>query len=74
MFISKNYSIILSFTSIGAKFNYKFARVYSFHIHEQMYYRIGTLLPDFETQFQFTQMYICDTNHELQNRYGWCHL
>ena len=63
-----DYSIIL-FTSIGAKFNYRFAGVYGFHIHEQMYYRIGTLLPDFETQFQFAQMYICDTNHELQNRY-----
>ena len=33
-----------------------------------MYYRIGTLLPDFETQFEFAQMYIYDINHELQNK------
>ena len=33
-----------------------------------MYHRIGTLLPDFETQPQFAQMYIYDTDNELQNR------
>ena len=60
---------LLQLIYIGAKFNYRFARVYGFHIHKQMYYRIGTLLPDFETQFQFAQMYIYNTtNHELQNR------
>jgi len=33
-----------------------------------MYYNICILLPDFKTQFQFAQMYIYNTNHELQNR------
>ncbi|PKY59698.1 hypothetical protein RhiirA4_482672 [Rhizophagus irregularis] len=34
------------------------AGVYTFHIHRAMYYRIGTLLPDPETQPQFAQIYI----------------
>ena len=33
-----------------------------------MYHRIGTLLPDPETQPQFFQIYIHDTDHEMQNR------
>ena len=33
-----------------------------------MYHRIGTLLPDSETQPQFAQIYIYDTNHKLQNK------
>ena len=33
-----------------------------------MYHSIGTLLPNPETQPQFAQIYIYDTDHELQNR------
>ena len=33
-----------------------------------MYHRIGTLLPNSETPPQFAQIYIYDTDHELQNR------
>ena len=33
-----------------------------------MYHRIGSLLPDSETQPQFAQIYIYDTDHEIQNR------
>ena len=33
-----------------------------------MYYKIGTLLLDSETQPQFTQIYIYDIDHEIQNR------
>ncbi|CAG8565424.1 19136_t:CDS:2 [Cetraspora pellucida] len=41
---------------------------YSFHIHSKMYHRIGTLLPDYNIRPQFAQIYIYDTEHELQNR------
>jgi len=65
------YNSALSFTSIGAKIDQQVAGtsgIYTFRIHGEMYHRIGTLLPDSETQPQFAQIYIYDTNHEIQNR------
>ncbi|CAB5217443.1 unnamed protein product [Rhizophagus irregularis] len=41
---------------------------YTFRIHGEMYHRIGSLLPNSETQPQFAQIYIYDTDHEIQNR------
>ena len=35
---------------------------------EKIYHRIGSLLLDSETQSQFAQIYIYDTDHEIQNR------
>ena len=46
------YNSALSFMSIGAKIDHQFtgtSKVYTFRIHEEMYHRIGTLLPDPET-------------------------
>jgi len=65
------YNSALSFTSMGAKIDHQFtgtSGVYTFRIHGEMYHRIGTLLPDPETQPQFAQIYIYDTDHETQNR------
>ena len=65
------YNSALSFTSIEAKIDHQITGtngVYSFRIHGEMCHRIGTLLPDPETQPQFFQIYIHDTNHEIQNR------
>src|ERR1044072_1169996 len=65
------YNSALSFTSIGAKIDHQITgtnSVYSFRIYRKMYHRIGTLLPDPETQPQFSQIYIHDTDHEMQNR------
>jgi len=65
------YNSALSFTSIGAKINQEVAGtsgIYTFRIHGEMYHRIGTLLPDSEAQPQFAQIYIYDTDHEIQNR------
>ncbi|RIA99745.1 hypothetical protein C1645_667870, partial [Glomus cerebriforme] len=65
------YNSALSFTSIGAKIDNQItgtSRIYTFRIHGKMHYRIGTLLPDSEIQSQFAQMYIYDTDNELQNR------
>src|SRR5271156_462579 len=65
------YNSALSFTSIGAKINQQVtgtSGVYTFRIHGEMYHNIGSLLPDSETQPQFAQIYIYDTDHEIQNR------
>ena len=65
------YNSALSFTSIGAKIDQQITGtggVYTFRIHGEMYHRIGSLLPDSETQPQFAQIYIYDTDHEIQNR------
>ena len=65
------YNSALSFTSIGAKIDRQITGaggVYTFRIHGEMYHRIGTLLPDSESQPQFAQIYIYDTDHEIQNR------
>ncbi len=66
------YNSALSFTSIGAKIDQQVtgtSGIYTFRIHGEMYHRIGSLLPDSETQPpQFAQIYIYDTDHEIQNR------
>src|SRR5256885_13992067 len=65
------YNSALSFTSIGVNVDQEVTGtngVYTFRIHGEMYHRIGTLLPNPETPPQFTQIYIYDTDYELQNR------
>ena len=65
------YNSALSFTSLGAKIDQQVtgtSGVYTFRIHGEMYHKIGSLLPDSETQPQFAQIYIYDTDHEIQNR------
>src|SRR5438034_2516264 len=67
------YNSALSFTSMGAKIDQQVtgtSGIYTFRIHGQMYHRIGSLLPNSETQPQFAQMYIYDTDHEIQNRFN----
>jgi hypothetical protein len=65
------YNSALSFTSIGAKIDNHITGtrgVYSFRIHGEIYHSIGTLLPNNEDYPQFAQIYIYDTDNELQNR------
>ena len=66
------YNSALSFTSIGAKIDDHITGtrgVYTFQIHGEMYHNIGTLLPDNNDEHpQFAQIYIYDTDNELQNR------
>ena len=67
----RRYNSALSFTSIGVNVDQEVtgtSGVYTFRIHGEMYHRIGTLLPNSETPPQFAQIYIYDTDHELQNR------
>ncbi|CAG8781603.1 2586_t:CDS:2, partial [Rhizophagus irregularis] len=47
----------------------KFAHLLNiYHLHGEMYHRIGSLSPNSETQPQFAQIYIYDTDHEIQNK------
>ncbi len=39
-----------------------------FKVHGVMYHRTGTLFPDEDNTPKFAQMYIYDTEHEIQNR------
>ncbi|PKB97523.1 hypothetical protein RhiirA5_258470, partial [Rhizophagus irregularis] len=65
------YNSALSFTSLGANIDHQITGVggvYTFRIHGEMYHRIGTLLPNPENPPSFAQIYIYDTDHEINNR------
>ncbi|KAL0302561.1 UNVERIFIED_CONTAM: hypothetical protein Sangu_3093100 [Sesamum angustifolium] len=62
---------IFSFTSLGAKLYESVAGrqgVYAFRAHGTMYHKIGTLLPSPGTRPRYIQMFIYDTEHEIENR------
>jgi hypothetical protein len=66
------YNTCLAFTSLGVKLDERFANqhvgVYTFRIHGTIYHRIGSLLPPNSENPVFAQLYIYDTDYELQNR------
>ncbi|CAJ0826826.1 13278_t:CDS:2 [Entrophospora sp. SA101] len=65
------YNSALTFTSMGAKVDHSItgtSGIYSFRVHGEMYYSVDTILPDNEVHPQFAQIYVYDTEHELQNR------
>jgi hypothetical protein len=41
---------------------------YVFHMHGQNYHHIGTLLPEEGNKPRWAQLYIYDTEHEIENR------
>ncbi|CAG8726587.1 25174_t:CDS:10, partial [Cetraspora pellucida] len=68
------YNSALAFMFIGVTIDHSVtgtSSVYSFCIHDEMYYSIGFLFPEennSNNQPKFAQIYIYDTEHELQNR------
>ncbi|CAG8458023.1 13077_t:CDS:2, partial [Cetraspora pellucida] len=62
------YNSALAFTSVGAKIDENVTGTqdtYTYHIHGEIYYRIGLLLPQFLTSLPlFAQIYIYDTDNE----------
>ena len=67
------YNSSLAFVSLGAHLDDQFTRgggVYTFRIHGITYHIIGPLVPNEGTEEvpQFAQLYVYDTEHELQNR------
>lgn len=62
---------LLSFTSMGATVDHSVtgtAGPYTYRVHGQIIHRIGSLLPDDGNPPEYLQLYIFDTDNELNNR------
>ncbi|XP_026419749.1 uncharacterized protein LOC113315708 [Papaver somniferum] len=66
------YNHVFSFTSIGVRIDHNTANlrkgVYTYRAQGTMYHKIGSLIPEPSDRPRFLQMYIYDTEHELENR------
>ncbi|GKC95719.1 uncharacterized protein Tco_1161161, partial [Tanacetum coccineum] len=65
-------NLMFSFTSMGGNINREIndgRGPYAFQINDHNHHRIGTLLPTHaDRRLRFTQLYIYDTEHEVENR------
>ncbi|XP_058768177.1 uncharacterized protein LOC131641899 [Vicia villosa] len=67
----RTYNAMFSFTSPGMKFDDTVAHgggPPTLRLHGQTCHRIGTLMPDVGQHPQYTQLYIYDTDNEVDNR------
>lgn len=67
----RQYNSLFSFTSMGADIDDSLNQgggPYVFKINGQVYHRIGSLLPNEDNPPKFAQLYIYDTQNEVQNR------
>ncbi|CAN1247553.1 hypothetical protein LINPERPRIM_LOCUS6377 [Linum perenne] len=67
----RKYNAIFFFTSLGGKVNWKInngTSPYMYSIGGQIFHRIGSLLPPEGCAPQFAQLYIVDTENEVENR------
>ena len=65
------YNIVFAFTSMGGKTNSNLNKgkgPYVYNLAGRNDHRIGTLLPDEGCPPQFAQLYIYDTDNEVENR------
>ena len=66
------YNSCLAFTSMGVNLDKNYANnlkgMYTFRIHGSIYHRIGSLTPSLNTTPKFAQLYIHDTDNEIDNR------
>ncbi|KAL3810377.1 hypothetical protein ACJIZ3_000027 [Penstemon smallii] len=65
------YNHIFSFTSMGVQLDQRVSTgqgVYTFRAHGSIYHRIGTLLPPPGIRPRYIQMFIYDTENEIENR------
>ncbi|KAL7145491.1 hypothetical protein ABFS83_07G088000 [Erythranthe nasuta] len=63
--------MMFSFTSLGGKVQTSInngSGPYTFLLHGQNYHLLGSLLPEEGTRPKFAQLYIFDTENEIQNR------
>ncbi|XP_063943538.1 uncharacterized protein LOC108197869 [Daucus carota subsp. sativus] len=68
------YNAMFSFTSTGGKVDYSINRgraPYVYRLNGQNHHVFGTLIPDDGKDPKFCQLYIYDTEHEVQNRMKW---
>jgi hypothetical protein len=71
----RNYNNALAMTSIGASGNiaaHTTNGIFTYKLHGQLYHRIGSLLPEPNRTPAFAQIYIYDTDHEVDNRLHAC--
>ncbi|KAL0311599.1 UNVERIFIED_CONTAM: hypothetical protein Sangu_2454600 [Sesamum angustifolium] len=65
------YNHVFSFTSLGVALDQSLAPfdqgIYTFRAHGSIYHRIGSLLPLPGTRPRYIQMFIYDTEHEIEN-------
>jgi hypothetical protein len=69
----RSYNSLFAFTSLGAVVDRSInngTAPYVFKINGVVHHRIGSLLPSHGLRPQFAQLYIYDTEHEMQNRLG----
>lgn len=67
----RSYNNALSFTSVGAKIDERLLStggIYTFRLHGEFYHLMGSLLPQGNVAPKFSQIYIYDTERELENR------
>lgn len=67
----RGYNHVFSFTSMGVTLDEAFTNapgVHTFRAHGSVYHKIGPLLPTPGTRPRFLQMFIYDTEHEIENR------
>ncbi|KAL7131766.1 hypothetical protein ABFS83_12G026400 [Erythranthe nasuta] len=67
----RSYNMMFSFTSLGGKVQTSInngSGPYTFLLHGQNYHLLGSLLPEEGTRPKFAQLYIFDTENEIQNR------
>lgn len=68
----RSYNSMFSFTSMGGKIDHAINRrgrgPFVFRLHGQNYHSIGTLLPKESKPPKFAQLYIYDTDNEVDNR------
>nr|GEX81184.1 uncharacterized protein [Tanacetum cinerariifolium] len=67
----RTYNMMFSFTSMGGKVDHSVNRgnaPYWFRLHGQNYHNHGSLLPLESSTSKFAQLYIYDTENEVQNR------
>lgn len=69
----RTYNNMFSFTSMGGKIDHSMNTGNGppvFQLHGQNYHLIGSLLPPVGEMPKFAQLYIYDTDNEIQNRIG----
>jgi hypothetical protein len=67
----RSYNSMFAFTSTGGVVDKEINKghgPYVFRMHGQNYHHIGTLLPEEGNQPCWVQLYIYDTEHEIENR------
>ncbi len=68
----RSYNNALAFTSVGPNLDTSVAQPgnYTYHLHGELYHRMGSLLPQPGEAPKFAQLYISDSHAELDGRMG----